>query len=133
MTKVVFEWHGRRYSDRVDRAIRSSLEQAVDDGAAAAKLSEPKLTGAMAAGTHGTGARPSRRGYAAAIEAPGPALFQELGTKGRRTKKLRGSTTEQHRARRTTLGRAGIKPHRFLSRGLRIAQHAWLGHMRRAL
>jgi hypothetical protein len=135
-TRVVWDSHFPAFKLHVEEAVIHSLHESVRDGAVVAKAEAPKATGRMAADTHESHAWRSQRGFSAQISAPGPARWQEMGTRGRRTKRLRGTTAAEHRAHRQTLnadGATGIKPHRFLLHGLKAAVLRWPGHMKRAM
>jgi hypothetical protein len=133
--KVTIDTSGfRAYAHKTDRAVEGAVTASLQHGAHVAAAAAPKDTGEMAAEIHATRVRRTARGYEGDILGRRfYTLFQDLGTKGRRRKKLKGSTAEQHKARRASLGRSGIKPHRFLGKGLREAKRVWAGNVRSRL
>ncbi|MDQ5821693.1 MAG: hypothetical protein M3540_09645, partial [Actinomycetota bacterium] len=55
---------------------------------------------------------------------------QELGTLGRRRKRLRGTTSAEHKSRRESLGRTGTKPRHFLRHALKGAKEEMVDALR---
>lgn len=134
MTSLRFESHFSAFNRNVDHAVQAALNESLEHAAHVARELAPKRTGRMAASIHVNHASPSRRGYAGTVEGGVHyTLFEELGTRGRRTRKRKGSTTEDHRARRAALKGKGIKPHRFLSKGLRAGKQAWPDYLKRRI
>ncbi len=134
---VTFKWDSRfpQFTRRMEGRVQNALERSLELGETVARAAAPEETGALKDSIRRTRVGRSRRGFAGTIDAGEfYGIFQELGTRGRRTRRLKGTTGAQHRARRQTLGtRSGIKPHRFLSKGLRAARDSWPHYMRRGI
>ncbi len=118
----------RKFDGVVDRAVEGATRESLRRGAMVARADAPKgETLELSRGLHATMVKRTRRGYEGSIEGESDhTLFQARGTHGRRKhRKSRGGNV--------SAGASGIKPHRFLARGLLEARRTWAGNVRSRL
>jgi hypothetical protein len=117
----------RLFARNVENAVQRSLADAAKVGVNAAQAKAPVRTGELRGSIHATTVRRTGRGASVSIEgSAGYTIEQERGTHGRRRhRKSRGGNVHA--------GASGIRPHRFLAKGLLEAKRSWAGFMRAAM
>lgn len=133
-SKVIVDKQFHRWDAQVEAGVKRALTRAGDVCASTARTAETRRqTGKLAGSIKPTAPRTNRRGnIEVSVTMEWYGLFQELGTLGRRRRKLKKRSRPVPR-RGTRAPGTGVKPLYFMSKGARAARERLLDLLRQEL